>query len=72
MMREIGIKNINELYSDVPEKYLLGKELEIPQRGLSEFEVKRHVEKLLSKIKQKVTCPSFSEQVAGPIMFQRL
>lgn len=50
-MREIGIKNINELYSDVPEKYLLGKELEIPQRGLSEFEVKRHVEKLLSKNK---------------------
>ena len=50
-MREIGIGNIDELYKDVPKKYLLEKELEIPRSGLSEFEVKRHVEKLLSKNK---------------------
>jgi len=48
MMREIGIKSIDELYADIPEKYRLKKPLNIPE-GLSEFEVKKHVEALLSK-----------------------
>lgn len=51
MMREIGIEDIAELYKDIPKKYLLEKKLEIPGNGLSEFEVKKHVEKLLSKNK---------------------
>jgi glycine dehydrogenase subunit 1 len=50
MMREIGIKSIDELYLDTPEKYRLRKPLNIPE-GLSEFEVKKHVENLLSKNK---------------------
>lgn len=49
MMREIGIKSIDELYGDVPEKYLLKKKLDIPEKGLSEFEVRKHVQELLSK-----------------------
>ena len=49
MMREIGIESIQELYRDVPAKFLLKKKLNIPQTGLSEFAVRRHVEKLLSK-----------------------
>ncbi|MGB8780957.1 MAG: aminomethyl-transferring glycine dehydrogenase subunit GcvPA [Candidatus Bathyarchaeia archaeon] len=49
MMREIGIRNITELYRDVPEKYLLKKRLNLPEKGLSEFEVRKHVEALLSK-----------------------
>jgi glycine dehydrogenase subunit 1 len=48
MMRQIGIKNIDELYSDVPDKYRLKKPLRLPE-ALSEFEVKKHVEGLLSK-----------------------
>ena len=48
MMREIGIKTINELYADIPEKYLLNKPLNLP-KALSEFEIKRHIETLLSK-----------------------
>jgi len=51
MMREIGIRDIEELYADIPEKYRLKKPLNLPQKGLSEFEVKRHVEGLLSKSK---------------------
>ncbi|MEM3578631.1 MAG: aminomethyl-transferring glycine dehydrogenase subunit GcvPA [Candidatus Bathyarchaeia archaeon] len=50
MMQEIGIKSIDELYADIPEKYFLKKPLNLPD-GLSEFEVKRHVESLLSKNK---------------------
>ena len=49
MMREIGIRSIEELFSDIPEKFRLRRELNVPQKGLSEFGVKKHVEALLSK-----------------------
>ncbi len=48
MMREIGITSIEELYADVPEKYRLKNPLNLPE-ALSEFEVRKHVERLLSK-----------------------
>jgi len=58
IMQEIGIKNIDELYADIPEKYRLKKPLNI-QEALSEFEVKRHVENLLSKNKTCNDMPVF-------------
>ena len=58
MMQEIGIKSIDELYADIPEKYCLKKPLNIPE-ALSEFEVKRHVETLLSKNKTCNDMPVF-------------
>ena len=58
MMQEIGIKNIDELYADIPGKYRLKKPLNIPE-GLSEFEVKKHVETLLSKNKTNSDLPVF-------------
>jgi len=48
MMREIGITSIEELYADVPENYRLKNPLNLPE-ALSEFEVRKHVERLLSK-----------------------
>jgi glycine dehydrogenase subunit 1 len=59
MMREMGIESIDELYADIPEKYRLKKPLNIPQTPLSEFEVKRHVEALLSKNKTCNEMPIF-------------
>jgi glycine dehydrogenase subunit 1 len=59
MMREIGIRNIEELYADIPEKYRLKRSLDLPEKGLSEFEVKRHVEALLSKSKTCNDMPVF-------------
>lgn len=56
MMQEIGIKSIEELYADIPEKYHLKKPLNLPE-ALSEFEIKKHVETLLSKNK---TCNDLS------------
>ncbi|KXA98431.1 hypothetical protein AKJ40_04790, partial [candidate division MSBL1 archaeon SCGC-AAA259M10] len=50
MLKEIGVSAINDLYSDVPDKYMLEKELELPGR-LSEPEVKKHVKKIFSKNK---------------------
>ena len=58
MMREIGIKGIEELYADIPQKYILKGPLNLPE-GLSEFEVKRHVEALLSKNKSCDDMPVF-------------
>jgi glycine dehydrogenase subunit 1 len=56
MMQEIGIKSLEELYADVPEKYRLKEPLRLPE-ALSEFELKKHVEDLLSKNK---TCNDMS------------
>ena len=58
-MKELGIKSIDELYSDISEEYHLKKQLNIPQKGLPEAEVKKHVEKLLSKNKPCTTMPVF-------------
>jgi len=58
MMREIGIRTIDELYADIPEKYVLKKPLDLPE-GMSEFEVKRHVEALLSRNKTCTDMPIF-------------
>jgi glycine dehydrogenase subunit 1 len=58
MMREIGIKGIEELYADIPQKYFLKRPLNLPE-GMSEFEVKRHVEALLSRNKTCTDMPIF-------------
>lgn len=58
MMQEIGIKSLEELYADIPEKYRLKKSLKLPE-ALSEFEVKKHVEALLSKNKTCSDMPVF-------------
>ncbi len=47
-MREIGRKNIDELYMDIPEKFMLKRRLNLPGPA-SECEVKRHVVSLLAK-----------------------
>jgi len=48
MMRQIGIKSIEELYADVPKKFRLKKKLDLPN-STSEQEVKRLIETILSK-----------------------
>jgi len=59
MMLELGIKSIDELYADVPEKYRLKKKLNLPEKPLSEFEVRKHVEALLAKNKSCNAMPVF-------------
>lgn len=49
MMNELGIETIDELYEDIPEKFRLNKQLNIPRKGLPESEIKKHVMNLLSK-----------------------
>lgn len=58
MMHGIGIDSIDELYADISEKYHLRKSLNLP-KALSEFEIKKHVEALLSKNKTCRDMPIF-------------
>lgn len=57
-MQELGIQSVDELYKDIPEKFLLKRKLSLPD-GLSEFEVKKHVETILSKNKTFPEMPTF-------------
>jgi len=47
-MKQIGVQSIEELYADVPRKFRLKRKLELPN-PMSEHEVKRFVETILSK-----------------------
>ncbi len=48
MMRQIGIKSIEELYADVPKRFRLKRRLRLPE-PLSEHDLRTHVEGLLSR-----------------------
>ena len=58
MMKEIGIKTIDELYADVPAKFRLKRKLNLPN-ALSEHEVQEQVETLLRKNKSCGNIPVF-------------
>ena len=58
MKREIGIKNIDELYSDVPKRFMLKRRLNLPH-PMSEHEVRRHVESLLARNMSSRDMPVF-------------
>lgn len=50
MLDEIGVESAEELFADIPEKMRYRKRLNLPHPN-SEYEVRRHVESLLSKNK---------------------
>ena len=49
MLEEIGVKDIEELYQEIPENLRLKREMNLPEPLLSEHALKRQVEKILSK-----------------------
>ena len=51
MLREIGVKDIDELYAAIPENLRFRGDMNLPDPILSEYALKRHVEKILSKNK---------------------
>jgi glycine dehydrogenase subunit 1 len=58
MMQQIGITNIDELYVDVPKEFRVRRRLNLP-KGMSEQEVREHVEALLRKNKSSRDMPVF-------------
>ena len=49
MLEEIGVKDIEELYQEIPESLRLKREMDLPEPLLSEQALKRHVETILAK-----------------------
>jgi len=49
MLKEIGVKDVDELYSEIPEELRYRKKMNLPEPFTSEYELKKHMEGLLSK-----------------------
>lgn len=49
MLEEIGVKDIESLYEDIPEDLRFKDEMNLPEPFISEYALKRHVEQILSK-----------------------
>lgn len=49
MLKEIGIKDIDELYSDIPQNLRFKGKMNLPDPFLSEYALERHVKGILSK-----------------------
>ena len=58
LMRELGIKSIDELYADIPDGVRLKRGLNLPPR-MSEFELRRHIDRILSVNKNTSDILSF-------------
>jgi len=57
-MQEIGIKTIDELYTDVPKQLCFTRKLNLPE-AISEQEVSRHIEALLGRNTSAKDMPTF-------------
>ena len=51
MLKEIGIKDVEEIYQEIPDFLRIRGKMNLPEPFLSEHELKRHVKGLLSKNK---------------------
>jgi len=49
MMQELGIKDINELYEDIPERLRFRGKMDIPEAIASEQELRKHLTGILNK-----------------------
>ena len=49
MLKEIGVKDIEELYQDIPENLRYKEKLKLPEPKRSEYELKQHIEGILSQ-----------------------
>lgn len=49
MLKEVGAKEIMDLYAEIPEPLLLKDRMNLPKPLLDEFSMRRHVEGLLKK-----------------------
>ncbi len=59
MLKEIDAKSIEDLYNDIPKELRLNQGLDLPAPLLSEYELRRHVEKILSQNYTTKQCLSF-------------
>jgi glycine dehydrogenase subunit 1 len=53
MLKEIGVKDVDELYDDIPDHLRFKGKMNLPEPMTSEYALKRHVESILEK---NITC----------------
>ncbi|MCW4052438.1 MAG: aminomethyl-transferring glycine dehydrogenase subunit GcvPA [Candidatus Bathyarchaeota archaeon] len=58
IMEELGILSIDELFKDIPKKFVLDHQLRLPSPE-SEYEVKRHVKSILGRNRTSEDIPMF-------------
>lgn len=66
MLKEIGIKDIDELYSDIPQNLRFKGKMNLPDPLLSEYALERHVKGILS---QNRTCEENISFLGGGCWF---
>ncbi len=59
MLRELGFNDIEQLFEIIPERLRFKGSLGLPARAASEYEVRRHVETILSKNKSRLELRTF-------------
>ena len=62
MLEEIGVKDIDALYDDIPERLRYKGQLDLPQPLTSEYALRRHVDMVLSPNK---TCQEYISFLGG-------
>ncbi|MBW2017892.1 MAG: aminomethyl-transferring glycine dehydrogenase subunit GcvPA [Deltaproteobacteria bacterium] len=62
MLKEIGVKDVEEIYSEIPDPLRFKGRLNLPDPFTSECELKRHVKGILSRNK---TCEEFLNFLGG-------
>ena len=68
MLAEIGVKDIEELYEDIPPKLRLKRDLNLPEPLLSELDFRRHMEAILDRNISCAERPSFLGEAAPGTM----
>ena len=62
MMKAVGVTDLEQLYSEIPESIRFKRDLDLPAPIRSESELRRHLEKLLD---QNTTCKEFTSYLGG-------
>lgn len=56
MLDEIGVAGVEALYGDIPDALMMKRKMDLPEPFLSEYDLVRHVEEILSR---NVTCKDY-------------
>lgn len=59
MLREVGAKDVMDLYEEIPEELRFKGKLNLPEPIMDEYSIKQHVEKILAKNKNCAEYTSF-------------
>jgi len=51
MLKEIGLADLEELHSEIPEEIKLKKNMDLPKSIVSEYELERHIKEIIKKNK---------------------